>query len=97
MAPWIVGKVREWLQHKAQENRVRLVVVAPEYTSQTCPHCGTVSRNNRMLEVFCCINCGYSNDADIVGAMNVLSRATVAGELRVPQAQKAETSGDCDK
>ena len=58
----------------AQENRVRLVAVNPRDTSRTCPGCGSVARENRRGEVFKCVQCNYSNDADYVGAMNILAR-----------------------
>jgi len=75
LIPWTYCQVIEVLKQKAQENRVHLVAVAPAYTSQTCPSCGTVSRDNRKAEKFHCINCAYSRDADTVGAMNILIKA----------------------
>jgi IS605 OrfB family transposase len=75
MMPWTYCQVIEVLKQKAQENRVHLVAVAPAYTSQTCPSCETASKGNRKAEKFCCINCGYSHDADTVGAINILVKA----------------------
>lgn len=74
MAPWVHGFVRDRIIHKAEENRVRLHYVDPAYTSQTCPQCNTVSRNNRSNELFCCVGCGFTSDADLVGARNILAR-----------------------
>ncbi len=85
MIPWTYCQVIEVLKQKAQENRVHLVAVAPAYTSQTCPDCGTVSKGNRKAEKFCCINCGYSHDADTVGAMNILVKALrLVGSVESP-------------
>jgi len=55
---------------------VQAVKVDPSYTSQTCPVCGYVSRNNRPNhgEEFVCQNCGYKEHADIVGAINIAIR-----------------------
>ena len=74
MAPWIYRRVLERIGHKVQENRIHLVAVPPAYTSQICPVCSLVSKNNRRGENFLCIGCGYKADADHVGAQNVLAR-----------------------
>lgn len=44
--------------------------------------CRSVHRENRDREKFRCIECGYVNHADVVGAINVASR-----EFIVPDAQ----------
>ena len=74
LAPWTYRRVLDRIGHKAQENRVRLVAVPPAYTSQTCPSCGNVARENRRGENFHCATCHHQADADTVGAMNILAR-----------------------
>jgi IS605 OrfB family transposase len=74
IAPWTYRQVMTRIPQLAQENRVRLVAVDPRNTSRTCPHCGSVARENRRGETFKCVRCNYSADADYVGAMNVLAR-----------------------
>ena len=50
-----------------------LLSVPPHYTSRTCPCCGHVSGHNRLTQAkFLCVDCGYENNADVVGAINVL-------------------------
>ena len=40
-------------------------------TSRTCPACGHVSADNRQTQAkFACVDCGYENNADMVGAIN---------------------------
>ena len=52
-----------------------MILVSPQYTSQCCPACGHTAKANRTTQaLFACIQCGYSNNADVVGAMNVLQR-----------------------
>ena len=52
-----------------------LFAVPPHHTSQTCPCCGHVSKDNRQTQArFACVECGYENHADVVGAINVLER-----------------------
>mgnify|MGYP001578809643 CR=1 FL=1 len=75
MAPWTVRQAVARLTCLAQENRVRLVAVNPKNTSRMCPACRTVSKDSRRGELFDCVRCHYSADADHVGAINILARA----------------------
>ncbi|MGK7875394.1 MAG: RNA-guided endonuclease InsQ/TnpB family protein [Xenococcaceae cyanobacterium] len=50
-----------------------LVLVNPKNTSRCCPHCGHTSGENRKTQAsFVCVECGYKENADFVGALNVL-------------------------
>jgi IS605 OrfB family transposase len=62
------------LEQNCEGNRVSFRSVASWYTSQTCPICGHVDRTNRDGEVFLCRSCGFSGNADIVAAGNILER-----------------------
>lgn len=74
-APWVPRQVIAAIIQKAQENRVYPVQVNPAYTSQTCPSCEAVLASNRKGENYKCNICGYHNDADTVGAINILNKA----------------------
>lgn len=53
----------------------RLVLVNPRNTSRCCPNCGHTSAENRKTQaLFKCVapSCGYTENADLVGAINVL-------------------------
>ena len=53
----------------------RVIYVPAAYTSQTCPVCGYRDKKNRESQaVFKCKNCSYTNNADVVGALNVRQR-----------------------
>lgn len=75
VAPWTAAYVLKWIKLKAQENRVPCVEVDPRYTSQTCPKCTHRASSSRSNEKFKCVSCGYENDADTVGSLNILNRA----------------------
>lgn len=61
------------LDYKLAWHGGHLVVVPPRNTSRTCPCCGHVSAGNRRTQArFECVECGYGNNADVVGAINVL-------------------------
>ena len=66
---------RRQLDYKLAWNGGMLVAVPPQYTSRTCPCCGHVSKDNRQTQArFECVECGYENNADVVGAINILAR-----------------------
>ena len=69
------GEFRRQLGYKVAWNGGMLLAVPPHHTSQTCPCCGHVSKDNRQTQAkFLCVDCGYGNHADVVGAINVLER-----------------------
>jgi len=68
------GEFRRQLEYKTRWNGGEFVAVPAAYTSQTCPCCGHISRENRQTQaLFACVSCGYENNADHVGAINVLA------------------------
>ena len=63
------------LEYKLRWRGGQLIPVAPQYTSQCCPACGHTAKENRTTQaLFACVKCGYTENADVVGAMNVLQR-----------------------
>ena len=64
---------RRQLDYKLAWSGGWLVAVPPQYTSRTCPCCGHVSADNRKAQAqFACVECGFEENADVVGAVNVL-------------------------
>ena len=64
---------RRQLEYKQAWRGGVVVAVSPRNTSRTCPDCGNVCKDNRQTQAqFCCVNCGYANNADVVGAINIL-------------------------
>lgn len=69
------AEFRRQLGYKLQWAGGMLVAVPPQNTSCTCPCCGHVAKENRRTQAeFACVQCGYQNHADVVGAMNILER-----------------------
>lgn len=85
-AAWTAARLLDGLERKCEENRVLFAKVPPAYTSQTCPKCNHVAEENRKGEAFGCVGCGYTDDADVVGALNVLSRYLGSLESPTPPA-----------
>jgi len=66
---------RRQLDYKLNWNGGVLVAVPAHNKSRACPACGCVAEQNRQTQAkFECVDCGYENNADVVGAMNVLAR-----------------------
>ena len=76
------GIFRQQLEYKQHWLGGDVIAVPAPHTSQTCPCCQHVSRNNRLSQAeFKCVDCGYESHADVVGALNILARgrALLAG------------------
>lgn len=46
-------------------NNIKLILVNPAYTSQTCPCCSYVHKENRSGDKFCCLECHYVPDVKL--------------------------------
>jgi putative transposase len=64
---------RRQLDYKLAWSGGWLIAVPPRNTSRTCPRCGSVSADNRQTQsLFKCVKCDFEQNADLVGAINVL-------------------------
>jgi IS605 OrfB family transposase len=71
------GFFRHALRHIAEREGVAILEVKPNYTSQTCPRCGHVGKENwRGYVYFKCVKCSYEADRDRVASLNIAVRAT---------------------
>ena len=44
-------------------------------TSRTCPSCGHICRDNlKSQAAFACVTCDFADNADLVAAINVLTK-----------------------
>jgi putative transposase len=81
---------RRQLDYKLAWNGGHLIAVPPQNTSRMCPACGHVSADNRRTQArFCCVECGFEENADVVGAINVLR----AGHARLACADTSPEVG----
>jgi len=64
---------RRQLEYKQVWRGGDVLAVPPQNTSRTCPACGHVAAENRQTQAqFACVECGFVENADLVGAINVL-------------------------
>jgi putative transposase len=62
------------LPSKAESAGREVIAVNPANTSRTCPavECGHLAKENRLTQAgFVCVICGFTANADVVGALNV--------------------------
>ena len=70
------------LEYKQDWKGGMVIRVPAHHTSQTCPSCHHVSKENRKTQAdFVCVECGYNNNADMVGAINILTRGLSGASL----------------
>lgn len=69
------GKLQRTLMEALNQKGCDFFEVAPDFTSQVCPVCSNLNAENRNSKGFCCTSCGYHDDADHVGAVNIRNRA----------------------
>ena len=83
------GMFKEMLKYKQDWLGGQVIFVDPKHTSQTCPECDHQSKDNRLTQSkFECVKCGYQNNADYVGALNILPRGhrvLAYGEIDISQ------------
>jgi putative transposase len=69
----------QMLAYKQDWNGGMVLKVAPHHTSQQCPACHHSSAQNRLTQAdFVCTECGYTANADDVGAINIRTRGHMA-------------------
>lgn len=85
---------RRQLDYKLAWQGGWLVAVPPQYTSQTCPCCGHVSKDNRQKQAkFECVECGFEENADLVGAINILRAGHARFACEVSDAAGSPAAG----
>ena len=79
---------RRQLGYKLAWSGGTLLVVPPQYTSQTCHVCGNVDKENRASKAqFVCTACGHSANADVNAALNILAAGQAVSACGAGKAQ----------
>jgi IS605 OrfB family transposase len=71
---WMRGSLKERMSFLALVEGFHHKQVNPAYTSQMCPSCLFVHEDNRRGDIFQCLNCGHTDHADRVAALNLKAR-----------------------
>ncbi len=76
---WSFHQIRSFIEYKAREAGIPLIVVDPHNTSRECPICHTISKKNRPeRSIFRCISCRFEGEADYIASLNIRNRAAVS-------------------
>ena len=70
---WSFYQLEQFLTYKANATGSEVLKVKADYTSQICPVCGRIHKENRKHDSheYICDKCGYRSNDDRVGAMNI--------------------------
>ncbi|MCC5611373.1 transposase [Nostoc sp. CHAB 5834] len=93
---WSFYQLRQFMAYKAIKFGVKLILVDPRYTSQTCHNCLHIhpvrGESYRSGKRFVCGHCGWIGDADLNGAKNI----SAIGAVIVNQPRGSELSCKVD-
>ena len=69
---WSYFELQNFIEYKAKAFGIEVKYINPAYTSQCCPNCKHISRENRKTQAkFKCVECDFEENADWVGAYNI--------------------------
>lgn len=72
-------ELRRQLEYKQRWRGGQVLAINPAYTRQKCANCGhTVKENRQSQRQFACLECEYTENADINGARNILAAGHAA-------------------
>lgn len=76
---WPFYQLQTMLEYKAKRQGSNVIYVDAYKTSQRCPKCGRINKDNRNHKTHCykCDRCGYISNDDRIGAMNILQLGTM--------------------
>ena len=76
---WAFYQFEQYLTYKALEAGAAVIKVPAAYTSQRCPKCGRINKENRHHDKheYVCDSCGYRSNDDRIGAMNLYVLGTM--------------------
>jgi len=77
---WSFAQLKSFIEYKAEERGLMVVVVDPRHTSQACSRCGHTARTSRRSRGrFVCQSCGFELQADLNAARNIAAKYHAGG------------------
>ena len=83
---WNHGKVRAYVEYKAEAEGIAVVMQDERHTSQTCPSCAGApwARHKPRGRHYRCPSCGFQSHRDVVGQVNILSAFKFGAPGKIP-------------
>jgi transposase len=73
-----LSSIKDEFEHIGRKYGIATSFVHSAYTSQTCPECGCIDKENReSQEEFKCVECGYEANADLNASVNIRNRVVL--------------------
>ena len=70
-----INDLKNVIKRMGNRKNINVHYVNPMFTSQTCPICGHISKDNRKTqETFSCVKCNYISNADLNSSINIKNR-----------------------
>ena len=75
---WSFYQLEQFLTYKAHEHKSEVLKVSARFTSQRCPKCGSIRKENRdhRLRLYSS-QCAYKSNQDRIDAMNIQQLGTM--------------------
>ena len=74
---WSFHQFRSFIEYKAREAGIPVIVIDPRNTSRECPNCHAITGKNRPERSrFRCISCGLEEEADLIASINIRIRTS---------------------
>ncbi len=76
---WAFYQLGQFLTYKAEIDNSKVITFNPKYSSQRCPKCGRILKENRHHDIheYICDSCGYRSNDDRVAGMNMYFLGTL--------------------
>ena len=70
-----INDLKNVIKRMGNRKNINVHYVNPMFTSQTCPICGHISKDNRKIqETFSCVKCKHISNADLNSSINIKNR-----------------------
>ena len=70
-----LSNIKNWFSSQCEKHGIRVHLTSPCYSSQQCPVCGSIHKENRKSqEDFECTECNHKSNADLNASINLRNR-----------------------
>jgi putative transposase len=94
------GTFLRWVNYYGALHEIKVIAVAPQFTSQDCSACGTVVKKSLSVRTHICTGCGVVLDRDHNAALNILAKACTLGHRGTsgsPENASGQMTATCEQ
>jgi transposase len=82
------------VKNLCERKGIPFMLVNAQYTSQICNRCSHIAKGNRSGEIFKCLSCGYTCNADYNASVNIAREAISVGYTPTDKETEATCRGE---